>query len=128
MIRRAAVALFVASILTTGVPDTATAKDLRTCIRINNVTVFAPRGEVYVEVDSSCSTDDFENGDEISVFVEVLVSELPPVSEDFRVSALDPRRRQTFIFDELSLDTGDPVLVRLMQTGEIVGLKSVRVP
>jgi hypothetical protein len=98
------------------------------CLRIDRITAFAPRGEVYVELHASCGPQHFVHEDSLVAYVEVLPSDLPPVGEDVRVFEEHPRGRTTLLFRNLSLASGDVVLVRLLRLGEILGLQSVRVP
>ena len=100
----------------------------RACLRIDRVTAFAPRGEIYVEVQASCGEDDFELEDPIVAYLEILLSDLPPVSQDVRVHSSDSRRRDTVVFQDLSIATGDPILIRLIRFGEILSLQSIKVP
>lgn len=97
------------------------------CLRLAGVTIFAPRGEVYVELEAQCSPEDFEDRDSLVAHVEVLVSDLPPVSEDVRVLRESPTGRQTLIFDGLGLAPDQSVLVRLVRFGRILGLRSLKV-
>lgn len=98
------------------------------CLHIDRITAFAPRREVYVELSASCGPEDFAQDDALLAYVEVLPSDLPPVGEDVRVFADDPQTRTTLLFQNLSIASGDVVLVRLLRFGEILGLQSVRVP
>ena len=100
----------------------------RKCIRIDRVTTFAPRGEVYAEISSTCSEANFELEDPILARVEVLVGDHTTLGEDIRVYSSDPRRRETLVFRGLEFGQGDLVLVRLIRFGEILGLQSVKVP
>lgn len=98
------------------------------CISIAAVTTFAPRGEIYVVVQPSCVESDFDGDAPILAYLEVLIGDLPPIGQDVRVYPEEPRTRQTFFFDDLLLETGDSVLVRLVRFGEILSLKHVKVP
>lgn len=100
----------------------------RNCIHIDRVTTFAPRGEVYIELSSSCTEVDFALEDPILAHVEVLVGDHSPASEDVRVYGSAPRQRETLVFRDLDFIQNDLVLVRLIRFGEILGLQSVKVP
>ena len=106
---------------------TATADGVR-CIKLGSVTAFAPRGEIYVQVNSTCSDVDFERDDPIITHVEVLVGDLPPTTQEVVVYGESPTAGGTLLFAGLSLEPGDPVLVRLMRFGEILHLHTLRVP
>ena len=111
------------------IPSQASAEDdAGSCLQIARVTAFAPRGTVYVEIEASCDAKDFEQHDPIVVYLEVLVGEQSTVGEDVRVHASAPRGRETFEFRDLLLEHGQPLLVRLMRFGEILGLEAVTVP
>ena len=103
-------------------------EDSGSCLHIERVTAFAPRGIVYVEVQARCTAPDFEQHDPIVAYLEVLVGEQSTLGEDVRVHAITPRERQTFEFRELPLEHGQPLLVRLMRFGEILRLQSITVP
>ncbi len=110
-------------------PLTATASDLtKSCLGLGDVTAFTPRGEVYVEVVSACTPGDFAAEDPIVTHVEVLVSDLPPVTRDVIVHGDRARERETHVFSNLNFATGDPILVRLVRFGEIQGLRSLKAP
>ena len=106
---------------------TATAEGVR-CIKLGSVTAFQPRGEIYVQVNSTCSAVDFERDDPIVSHVEVLVGGLPPATQEVVVYGTSPTSGGTLLFSGLSLEPGDPVLVRLMRFGEILHLHTLRVP
>jgi len=98
------------------------------CLHIDRVTPFAPRGEVYVQLRASCEPRHFLREPSRLAYVEVLVSDLPPVGDDVRVFEDAPRARQTLVFRNLSMEAGDVVLVRLLRFGSILGLQSTVVP
>ena len=98
------------------------------CLQIERVTAFAPRGTIYVEVRARCAAQDFEQHDPIVAYLEVLVGEHSTIGEDVRVEASAPRGRQTFEFRDLTLEHGQPLLVRLVRRGEILGLQTITVP
>lgn len=98
------------------------------CLHLEQVTAFAPRGEVYVELRAACEPRHFREEASRLAYVEVMASDLPPVGEDVRVFEDDPRGRTTLVFRDLSIASGDVVLVRLLRFGEILGLRSIRVP
>jgi hypothetical protein len=98
------------------------------CLHLEGITAFAPRGEVYVELRAACGPGDFTDESSLLAYVEVLPSDLPPVGEDVRVFEDDPRGRTTLVFRDLSIASGDVVLVRLVRFGEILGLQTIRVP
>jgi hypothetical protein len=98
------------------------------CVQIDDVTAFAPRGEVYVRVAARCEDGDFEGEQSILAYLEVLVSDLPPIGQDIRVHRDEPRRRSTYVFSNLAIAHGDPLLVRLVRFDEIVSHVSVTVP
>jgi hypothetical protein len=98
------------------------------CIQIEDVTAFAPRGEVYVRVKPLCGEDDFGHEDSFVAYLEVIVSDFPPAGEDVRVHRDAPRRATTYVFRDLTIDHGDPLLVRLVRFDEIVSLVSIKVP
>ena len=126
MLLRALVAAILVAVPAAGRADATS--DARTCIKIQNVTAFAPRGQIYVELGAACTEDDFDLEDPLLAYLEVLVASLPPVGEDVRVYSHEPRRRQTLVFRDLPLRKGQVVLVRLVRFGEILGLKSIKVP
>ena len=101
---------------------------VRTCLSVARVIPFAPRGEVYVEVQASCTPEHFALEDPIVAYLEVLGTDSAPVGEDVRVYAERPNERSTFEFRELSFSSGDSILVRLSRFGEILGIQSVQVP
>ena len=98
------------------------------CVRIDGVTAFAPRGEVYVRVASDCREEHFEAEDPVLVYLEVLVGERSTRGEDVRVYRDEPRVQRTYEFRDLELAPGDPVLVRLIRFGEILGIATLKVP
>jgi hypothetical protein len=98
------------------------------CLHIDRITAFAPRGEVYVELRAACEPRHFRDETSRLAYVEVMASDLPPVGEDVRVFENEPQGRTTLVFRDLSIASGDVVLVRLLRFGEILGLQSVRVP
>ena len=106
----------------------ALASDDGPCLCIDQVTAFAPRGEVYVEVHTECQPEYFAAADPILAYLEVRVSDLPPIGEDVRVYGDDPKGRETFEFRDLELEPDDTIPVRLSRFGEILGIRSVRVP
>ena len=98
------------------------------CIHIERVTAFAPRGEAYIELRADCRPEHFAGEDPIVAYLEVLVSDLPPVGEDVRVYGSAPRARETYEFRDLELESGNTILVRLTRFGEILAIRSVKVP
>ena len=92
------------------------------CMSLANATAFAPRGEVYVEVRANCGEDDFGVEDPIVAYVELLVSDLPPIARDVLVYPERPNAREMLLFANLSLESGSSVLVRLVHRGEIRSL------
>ncbi len=98
------------------------------CIRIERVTAFAPRGEVYVELQASCGEGDFLDGAPVVAYLELLIGDLPPDGEDVRVYPDDPRARRTRVFQDVSFASGDSILVRLVRFGKILALQSVKAP
>lgn len=98
------------------------------CLRIQRVTAFAPRGQVYVEVQAACAPRQFEDEDPILAYLELLVRDQGAVGEDVRIYSDQPSRVLTFEFRDLDLIKGDPVLVRLVRFGEILGLETIVVP
>jgi hypothetical protein len=117
-------------ILTLLATPPANADDVRAegCLHIGRVTAFAPRGEVYVEVNATCGPEDFSTGEAIIAQLEVLLSDLPPVWEDVRVPVDQGQGRFTYLFEDLGLASGDPVLVRLVRFGTVLDLQSIKVP
>lgn len=99
-----------------------------TCLHIETLTAFAPRGEIYVTVRPSCTEEDFEKGAPVVAYLEVLVSDLPPVSQDVVVYPDHPRAAETIVFQDLAFAAGDPILVRLIRFGEILSLRSIKAP
>lgn len=106
----------------------AAADSTRPCLALGDVTAFTPRGEVYVEVVSTCTARDFATEDPIVSHLEVLVSDLPPVTQDVIVDAHRTRNGETFVFSSLDFASGDPILVRLVRFGEIQGLRILKAP
>jgi len=100
-------------------------KDPIRCLRIDAATAYAPRGEIYIELVSSCDEDDFERGDPISGTLEVLLSNLPPTRRDIQVYKGDAPGPQTIVFDNLDFSKDDAILVRLTSFGDILGLRTV---
>ena len=98
------------------------------CVQIEDVTAFAPRGEVYVRVKPLCGEDDFGHEDSFVVYLEVIVSDFPPAGQDVRVHRDAPRRTTTYVFRNLTIEHDDPLLVRLVRFDEIVSLVSIKVP
>ena len=98
------------------------------CVRIDGVTAFAPRGELYVRVAADCRDEHFEAEDPVLVYLEVLVGEVSSRGEDVRVYRDQPRMQRTFEFRELEFASGDPVLVRLVRFGEILAIATLKVP
>ncbi len=126
MSRATVVALILqASLL---LPVLAFAQPDRGCISIGRVTAFTPRGEVYVEVKPTCTDADFAEEEPIVTHLEVLVSELPPVSRDVVVYRNGPFRDETYVFSGLDFESGDPILVRLIRFGKIQSLQSIKAP
>ena len=117
------IALLVASPATVGAED-----ESGSCLHIERVTAFAPRGAVYVEIQARCTARDSEQHDPIVTYLEVQVGEQSTLGEDVRVHASAPQERQTFEFRELPLEHGQPLLVRLTRFGKILRLQSVTVP
>jgi hypothetical protein len=109
-------------------PAAASADGAAACVQIDDVTAFAPRGEVYVRVAARCGEDDFDGEESILAYLEVLVSDLPPTGQDIRVHRDEPRRRSTYVFTNLAIAPGDPLLVRLLRFDEIVSHASITVP
>ena len=98
------------------------------CLRIERITAFAPRDEVYVELAADCEARDFEREDTVQAYLEVLVSDLPGVGRDVRVYPEESPRRKTYAFRGLGFGSGDAILVRLTRDAEIVDLKSIQAP
>ncbi len=95
---------------------------------IDSISVFRPRGEVYVVISSTCGEEDFAREDPVLAYVEVLLSDLPPEAQDIRIYSDSPQRRETLVFRELALEKDQQVLVRLVRFGEILGLRTLKVP
>lgn len=111
-----------------GAVPAAAENDPAACVRIDQITAFAPRGEVYVEVQADCRPEHFLADDPIIAYLEVLVSDLPAVGEDVRIHGKAPKGRDTYSFRDLEIASGDIILVRLLRFGEILGIRSVKVP
>jgi hypothetical protein len=110
-------------------PLSAAASDpAQPCLTLGDVTAFTPRGEVYVEVVSGCTALDFAREDPIVTHVEVLVSDLPPVTRDVIIYGDRAPEGQTHVFSSLEFASGDPILVRLVRFGEIQALRSLKAP
>ena len=118
----ALLALFIAA------PALGDDSDRDDCLRIERVTAFAPRDEVYVEIAASCEARDFERDDTVQAYLEVLTSDLPAVGRDLRVYRDESPRRMTFEFRDLGFEVGDSILVRLVRSGEIIDLLSIKAP
>jgi hypothetical protein len=115
-------------LLVAACPLTASGVDpKRPCLGLGDVTAFTPRGEVYVEVVSTCGARDFADEDPIVSHLEVLVSDLPPVTDDIIVYS-DAREGGTHVFSGLEFGSGDPILVRLIRFGDIQGLRILKAP
>ena len=110
------------------VPVLAEGRDPGECVQIDRVTTFAPRGEIYVEVNSSCDGSDFRYEDPVLVYLEVLVGDLQPVGDDVRIYSDDTNPRATFVFRNLNFERGDPLLARIVRFGKILSLQSIRIP
>ncbi len=108
-------------------PPAAQSADVR-CLKLGPITVFAPRGEVYVSVVADCKEVDFDFDSGILAYLEVLVDERTVLGRDVRVTREAPSDRQTFAFDNLDLIRDQPLLIRLTRSGEIIALQTVRVP
>lgn len=110
-------------------PGLARAADIASgCIRIERIAAFAPRGEVYVEIAIDCGERDFGKNDSIVAHLEVHTGKAPAIDEDVRVYADEPRGRRTIPFQNLEIEPGDPLLVRLIRFGQILGLETIKVP
>lgn len=48
--------------------------------------------------------------------------------EDFRVYSDEPQGQRTVAFEGLELQSGDPLLVRLVRFGKILALQTILVP
>jgi hypothetical protein len=119
--------LAAGALLTQPVTAESTAR-VSGCIGVRQVTTFAPRGDVYVEVQASCTPEHFDAEDPIVAYLEVLVRDASPVGEDVRVYADRPNQRSTLEFHDLHFETGDSILVRLSRFGQILAIQSVQVP
>jgi hypothetical protein len=114
--------------LVTAAPALADESDRANCLRIERVTAFAPRDEVYVEIGADCDERGFEDDDTVQAYLEVLISDLPAVGRDLRVYRDESPRRMTFEFRDLGFEVGDSILVRLVRFGEIIDLLSIKAP
>ncbi len=113
------------------VPAPAMARSRRDpgeCVRIERVTAFPPRGEIYVEISADCDAVDFGDEDPVLVYLEVFVGTLHPVGDDVRVYSDDRDPRTTFVFRDLEFERGDPLLARIVRFGKILSLQSIRIP
>ena len=108
-------------------PAAAQDGELR-CLTLGSITVFAPRGEVYVSVEADCKEGDFEFESGILAYLEVVVDDQTVLGRDVRVERGAPKSRQTFAFENLDLVKDQVLLIRLTSSGEIVALQTVRVP
>jgi hypothetical protein len=126
MSRRLQLAIAIAGfVVLATVPTSSVAAQAGHCFRIERATAFSPRGEVYVDVAVTCGDRDFDSRDSLGVYVELLLSDRPALSEEVRVYSDDQKGRRTVVFDDLELLAGDPVLIRLVRFGNILDLKSV---
>ncbi len=126
MRRGVQVAVLVVGLAVWAQPVSTSAEDsVAYCLRLERATAFSPRGEIYVDVQASCTPEDFGPADPIVAYVEVLLGNLPAVSEEVRIYADAPNRRDTLLFEGLSFQAGDSILVRLVRFGEILGLLSI---
>jgi hypothetical protein len=98
------------------------------CLKLDQITVFAPRNEVYVRLATSCEDVHFEEEDPVQAYVEVMVSDLPPVGRDVRLYREESARGLVLDFRGLGIHSGEALLVRLVQNGEIVDLRTVVAP
>jgi len=98
------------------------------CIRIEQITAFAPRGEVYVQLGTECGKSDFGSEKSIVAHLEVHTGDAATFVEDFRVYADEPQGSRTVAFEGLELKSGDPLLVRLIRFGRILALQTILVP
>lgn len=98
------------------------------CIRIEQITAFAPRGEVYVQLGTDCGKSDFGGERSIVAHLEVHTGNAATFAEDFRVYSDEPQGRRTVAFEGLELQSGDPLLVRLIRFGKILALQTILVP
>lgn len=117
------------ALLLLSLPGIAAAGRIMTgCIQIDRISTFAPRGEVYVQLSTSCDESDFGAEESLVAHIEVHTGKAPPVVEDFRVYAEEPVGRRTIPFENLEIESGDPLLVRLIRFGQILALETVQVP
>jgi len=98
------------------------------CIRIEQITAFAPRGEVYVQLGTECGKGDFGSERSIVAHLEVHTGSAATFIEDFRVYSDEPQGQRTVAFEGLELQSGDPLLVRLIRFGRILALQTILVP
>jgi hypothetical protein len=112
----------------TGAVGASAAPRPASCIEIERIMAFAPRGEVYVEIRTACEVDDFAEEDSIVAYLELHTVSPSATGEDIRVYPDEPRSRRTLSFQNLDLASGDPLLVRLVHFGEIIGLETTKVP
>jgi hypothetical protein len=97
------------------------------CLKLGPVTVFAPRGEVYVSVEADCKDRDFGYDSGILAYLEVVVDDQTVLGRDVRVEREVPTSRQTFAFQNVELVQDQPLLIRLTSDGAIISLDTVRV-
>lgn len=98
------------------------------CIQIEQITAFAPRGEVYVQLGTDCGKSDFGTEKSIVAHLEVHTGNAATFIEDFRVYSDEPKGSRTVAFEGLELQSGDPLLVRLIRFGRILALQTILVP
>lgn len=98
------------------------------CIGIERVTIFAPRGEVYVDLKAECEPADFGSHATLVAHLEVVVGELPAMGDDVVVVAEDPETRFTLELRGSGFESGEPVLVRLVRFGHTLDVRSLKVP
>ncbi len=98
------------------------------CLSVERVTLFAPRDEAYIEVEASCSSTDFVDEDVLVARLEVVVGDLSPSAEEITVSVEEPRDRETVVFQVVGMESGDPVLVRILRFGRILDVHTYKVP
>lgn len=106
-------------------PVSASEQNPAECLALTRATAFAPRNEIYIELREECGEADFAISDPISATVEVLISDLPPVAEDVQLYSDEDRPPATLIFDTLEFSPGNVILVRLIASGEVLGLLTV---
>ena len=119
-------ALVLAVAVLAGQASAGAARD--SCLRIDRVESFAPRGEVYVRVAADCEPSDFAGEPSIIAYLEVYTPGARARGEDVRIYPDAPDRGETFAFQGLEIESGDPLLVRLTRFGEILDLETVKVP